>query len=64
MADPACICCDDTRFIEYRSAIFFHTPEQKEIALAVTADVQKKHIVRKTIVTEITEADQWWNAEE
>ena len=28
---------------EYRSAIFFNTPEQEEIAKRVTAEVQKKH---------------------
>ena len=29
--------------VEYRSAIFFNTPEQEEIAKRVTAEVQKKH---------------------
>lgn len=28
---------------EYRSAIFFHTPEQEQIAKRVTEEVQKKH---------------------
>lgn len=28
---------------EYRSAIFFNSPEQREIAKRVTAEVQKKH---------------------
>lgn len=28
---------------EYRSAIFYHTPEQLEIAKRVTEEVQKKH---------------------
>lgn len=30
------------RFAEYRSAIFYHSPEQKEIAEKVTAEVQEK----------------------
>ena len=30
-------------FVEYRSAIFYHTPEQLEIAKRVTEEVQKKH---------------------
>ena len=29
--------------VEYRSAIFYHTPEQLEIAKRVTEEVQKKH---------------------
>jgi peptide-methionine (S)-S-oxide reductase len=28
--------------VEYRSAIFYHSPEQKEIAEKVTAEVQEK----------------------
>ena len=28
---------------EYRSAIFYHTPEQEQIAKRVTEEVQKKH---------------------
>ncbi|KAF9519206.1 hypothetical protein BS47DRAFT_1375136 [Hydnum rufescens UP504] len=52
------------RGTQYRSAIFYHSPDQKAIAEAVTAEVQKKHIAGKTIVTEITEADQWWDAED
>ena len=33
----------DRRVPEYRSAIFYHTPEQKEIAERVTKEVQAKH---------------------
>ena len=29
--------------LEYRSAIFYHTPEQEQIAKRVTEEVQKKH---------------------
>jgi len=50
---------------QYRSAIFYHTPEQLEQAKAVTADVQKDHfdLKGKKIVTEILEAGKWWDAE-
>ena len=35
------------RRAEYRSAIFFHTPEQETIARRVTEEVQKKHFDTK-----------------
>lgn len=35
--------CPLTIHTEYRSAIFFNTPEQEEIAKRVTEEVQKKH---------------------
>ncbi|RPD68400.1 peptide methionine sulfoxide reductase [Lentinus tigrinus ALCF2SS1-7] len=51
---------------QYRSAIFYHTPEQLEIAKRVTEEVQKKHFdpIGKKIVTEIIPAGPWWDAEE
>ncbi|KAI0712716.1 peptide methionine sulfoxide reductase [Cerioporus squamosus] len=51
---------------QYRSAIFYHTPEQLEIAKRVTEEVQKKHFdpIGKKIVTEIVPAGPWWDAEE
>jgi hypothetical protein len=51
---------------EYRSAIYFHSSEQESIAKRVTAEVQAKHFTPKgkTIVTEITPASQWWDAED
>lgn len=56
----------DTRLVEYRSAIFYHSPQQKEIAEAVTKEVQEAHVGPKgrKIVTQIVEAGQWWKAEE
>ncbi|KAJ7128643.1 peptide methionine sulfoxide reductase, partial [Mycena epipterygia] len=50
---------------QYRSAIFTTTPEQAEIAHRVTEEVQAKHFTPKgtTIVTQITEAGPWWDAE-
>ena len=54
------------RRTEYRSAIFFHTPEQESIARRVTEEVQKKHFdpVGKKIVTDIVAAGTWWDAED
>ncbi|KAF9431449.1 Peptide-methionine (S)-S-oxide reductase [Entomortierella beljakovae] len=49
---------------QYRSAIFFHSPEQEQIAKKVTAEVQEKHYQGKKIVTEIIGAGEWFDAEE
>jgi peptide-methionine (S)-S-oxide reductase len=47
---------------QYRSAIFFHTPEQEKVALESKAQAQGK--LRKPIVTEITPASEFYRAEE
>ncbi|KAH9917355.1 peptide methionine sulfoxide reductase MsrA [Amylocystis lapponica] len=51
---------------QYRSAIFYHSPVQLEIAKRVTEEVQKKHIdpLGKKIVTQIVSAGPWWDAED
>ena len=49
---------------QYRSAIFYHSPEQKAQAEKVTELAQKQWYKGKTISTEILEAGQWWNAED
>lgn len=51
---------------QYRSVIYYHSPEQEEIAKRVTAEVQKAHFdpSDKKIVTEILPAGPWWDAEE
>ncbi|EJD04744.1 peptide methionine sulfoxide reductase [Fomitiporia mediterranea MF3/22] len=51
---------------QYRSAIFYHSPEQKRIAEQVTQDVQKAHFDRRNakIVTSIEPAGMWYDAEE
>lgn len=46
----------------YRSAIFYITDEQREIAERVKAELQKRHEGR--IVTEITESGPFYRAEE
>ncbi|KAI0036982.1 peptide methionine sulfoxide reductase [Vararia minispora EC-137] len=54
------------RGTQYRSAIFYHSPEQKETAEKVTAEVQEKHIDQRglKIVTQIVPAGSWYNAED
>ncbi|KAJ2923327.1 hypothetical protein H1R20_g9236, partial [Candolleomyces eurysporus] len=51
---------------QYRSAIFYHSPEQETIAKRVTEEVQKGHFdpIGKKIVTEILPASKWWDAED
>ncbi|KAI9010349.1 peptide methionine sulfoxide reductase MsrA [Phycomyces nitens] len=48
---------------QYRSAIFYHSPEQKKIAEEVTAEVQEKHYKGKRIVTDIVPAGVFYDAE-
>ena len=47
---------------QYRSVIFFYTPEQEEIASKQALTDAKKF--RRPIVTEIVPASQFWRAEE
>ena len=47
---------------QYRSAIFFHTSEQQQVAEQAKRDAQKN--VARPIVTEITPAQAFWRAEE
>jgi len=47
---------------QYRTAIFFHTPEQEKTAIASREREQTSH--RKPIATEITRAGPFWPAED
>ncbi len=49
---------------QYRSAIFYHTPEQQTTALASKEKLQSAARYRKPIVTEITPAAEFYRAEE
>ncbi|KAI9492197.1 hypothetical protein BDB00DRAFT_829634 [Zychaea mexicana] len=49
---------------QYRSVIFYHSPEQKEIAQRVTDEVQEKHYKDKKIVTQLVPAGKFYDAEE
>ncbi len=47
---------------QYRSAIFYHSADQKSLAESSLAAEQKKY--SSPIVTQIVEAPKWWPAEE
>lgn len=49
---------------QYRSAIFYHTPEQKAIAEQVIQQVEAERIWDRPIVTEITPFTAFYPAEE
>ena len=50
---------------QYRSAIFYHSPEQKQAAEKVTRAAQEQWFKSSgRITTEILEAGRWWDAEE
>ena len=49
---------------QYRSAIFFHTPEQEATARASKERMEKSGRFPKPIVTEISPAQTFWRAED
>jgi peptide-methionine (S)-S-oxide reductase len=49
---------------QYRSAIFFHTPEQEAAARASKEELDRSGKYRRPIVTEITPAPAFWRAED
>jgi peptide-methionine (S)-S-oxide reductase len=49
---------------QYRSAIFYHTPEQQAAALASKERLQKSGHYQRPVVTEITPAAEFYRAEE
>ena len=51
---------------EYRSAIFYNSPSQRDIAQRVTEEVQRKHFDPHgtNITTQIIEAGKWFDAED
>ena len=49
---------------QYRSAIFFHTPEQEADARASKEELERSGRHRRPIVTEILPAAEFWPAEE
>lgn len=49
---------------QYRSAIFFHTPEQKELATKYKKALDESGAFRAPIVTEITAASTYYKAED
>jgi peptide-methionine (S)-S-oxide reductase len=49
--------------LSYRSAIFYTTPEQQRIALDTIADVDASGLWPGKVVTEVTAAGPFWEAE-
>lgn len=49
---------------QYRSVIFYHTPEQKAAASASKEELQKSGVFKRPVVTEIIPATEFYRAEE
>ena len=49
---------------QYRSAIFYHNDEQKKIAEETIKELNNQHIWDKPIVTEVTQLDKFYMAED
>ncbi|MGZ5091561.1 MAG: peptide-methionine (S)-S-oxide reductase MsrA [Burkholderiales bacterium] len=49
---------------QYRSAIFYHTPKQKEIAREVMADVAREQLYPRPLVTQLEPASTFYVAED
>ncbi|MBP8117319.1 MAG: peptide-methionine (S)-S-oxide reductase MsrA [Nitrospira sp.] len=48
---------------QYRSGIFYHSPEQQQIAQEVIAAIDRERLYPNPIVTEVVPATQWFEAE-
>jgi peptide-methionine (S)-S-oxide reductase len=48
---------------QYRSVIFYHTPEQQRTAAEVIAAVTREKIYPAPIITQVQAATQWYEAE-
>src|SRR5882672_6531435 len=49
---------------QYRSAVFFHTPEQEAAARAAADAIGRSGRYKRPVVTEIKPAPEFWRAEE
>lgn len=49
---------------QYRSAVFYHSPEQKATAEATIAEITTAHLWDNPIVTEVTPIDVFYSAED
>ncbi len=49
---------------QYRSAVFFHTPEQEKSARAAVEQLTESGVFTRPIVTQIAAASEWWRAED
>ena len=48
---------------QYRSVVFYHTPQQKEIAEKYKTELNKENVFNKPVVTEITAIEKFYKAE-
>lgn len=49
---------------QYRSAVFFHTPEQEKSAQAAVEQLTEGGVFKRPIVTQVVAAPEWWRAED
>jgi peptide-methionine (S)-S-oxide reductase len=49
---------------QYRSVIFYHTPEQEAVARAAKEGLERAGAFKRPIITEIVPASAFWRAEE
>lgn len=49
---------------QYRSGIFYHSPEQESSAKKIIDAAQKQWFKGQNIATEVIPAGQWWDAED
>jgi len=49
---------------QYRSVVFYHSPEQEAEAKATIARLTEEHRFRKPIVTQVVPAETFWRAED
>jgi peptide-methionine (S)-S-oxide reductase len=49
---------------QYRSAIFYHTPEQRQIAETLIAELNSEKVWDRPIVTEVVPAETFYRAED
>ncbi|ALA56823.1 peptide-methionine (S)-S-oxide reductase MsrA [Nitrospira moscoviensis] len=48
---------------QYRSAVFYHSPEQKQVAESLLETLNREKLYSDPIVTQIVPATQWYEAE-
>ena len=48
---------------QYRSAIFYHSPEQRQIAEAVIDSITRQRLYERPIITEVVPVAPWYEAE-
>src|SRR3954466_16121814 len=49
---------------QYRSAVYYHTPEQKRVAEEVIAELTREDVWGRPIVTEVAPLERFYKAEE